>query len=64
MKCRVYQKSTDRTDCRYCVHPDNEKLNFPEDDVQNLKKIRSSLIRKLLIIEQKLLDPKRKKGGE
>lgn len=60
MKCNYLRKSVKDTQCNYCVYPDMTILKLRDDEVGNLKKIRSLLIRKLLMVEKRLLGKSKK----
>lgn len=49
--------------CEYCIYPDEYSCDSRTYQVKKLQKIRTILVKKLMNIEKKLLNPT-KKGGD
>jgi len=59
MKCRNTSKSKEINQCSYCSYADMSVLKSDSDDIKKLRKLKADLIKKIIKIEERLLNPKK-----
>lgn len=58
MDCKPGQKISVNNRCKYCIYPEIKIEDSHQEEVHKLIKIKSVLIKKLIMVEKKLKKPK------